>query len=97
MDHDIAIIEHEPAFLSLSFDPSFFLVLLFGGFQYTFRERVQHAITGTVANDKIICKRCDVLDVEKQDVFALSVLQGVDDLMGKFECVQISPLYFYCY
>ena len=32
---------------------------------------------------------------KKQDVFALFVLQGVDDFMGKFECVQISPLFLF--
>jgi hypothetical protein len=69
-------------------------MLLFGRLQHAFGKRVKHTVAGTVTNDKIICKRRDVFDVEKQDVFALSVLQGVDDLLGKFKCVQISPLYF---
>ena len=89
-DH-IAVIEHEPAFLGLSFHAALFLVILLGGFEHTFGERVEHAVAGAVADDEIIGKRCDVFDVEKQDVFALFVLQGVDDFMCKFECVQISP------
>ena len=91
MHNYVTIIEHEPAFLSLPFDPSFFLMFLFGCFQHTFGKRVEHTVAGAVANDEIICKRRDVFDVEKQDVFALFVLQGSDNYMCKFECVQISP------
>ena len=91
MYNDIAIIEHKPAFVGLPLDASFFLMFLFGCLQHTFGKRVQHAVAGTVANDKIICKRRDVFDIEKKDVFALFILQGCDDFMGKFKCVQISP------
>jgi hypothetical protein len=76
----------------LAFDASFFLMFLLGCLQHTFGKRVEHTVTGAVANDKIICKRRDVFDVEKQDVFPFFVLQGSDDFMGKFKCVQISPL-----
>ena len=89
-DH-ITIIKHEPAFLGLSLDASFFLVILFGFFQHAFGKRVQHAVAGAVANHEIICEGRDVLDVQKQDVFALFVLQGGDDFVCKFECVQLSP------
>lgn len=91
-DH-IAIIKYEPAFLGLPLDTALFLMFLFGRFQYTFGERVEHTVTGAVTNHKIICKRRDVFDVKEQDVFALFVLQGRDNLMCKFECVQISPLH----
>jgi hypothetical protein len=67
-------------------------VFLFGGLQHSFGKCVEHAVAGAIANDEIICKRCNVFDVEKQDVFALFVLQGGDDFMCKIECVQISPL-----
>jgi len=94
-DH-VAVIEDEPAFLCLSFHAALFLVILLGGFDDTFGERVQHTVAGAVADDEVISKRCDVFDVEKQDVFALFVLQGFNDFMCKFECVQISPhdIYF---
>jgi hypothetical protein len=84
MYHHIPIIEHEPALLSLPLDPPFFLMFLFGGFQNTLGKPVQHPVAGAVADDEIICKRRDVFDVKKQDVFALFVLQGGDDLMCKF-------------
>ena len=95
MHNHIAVIQHEPALLGLPFDPPSFLMFLPSGFQHTFGERVEHPVAGTVADDEIICKRRDVFDVKNQDVFALSVLQGVNDFMGKFECVQISPLFIF--
>lgn len=89
-DH-VSVVEHKPAFLGLSLYAAFFLMIFLCDFQYGFGERVQHAVTGAVANDEIICKGRDVLDVQKQDVFAFFVLQDGDDFMCKFECVQISP------
>ena len=89
-DH-IAIIQYEPALMRLSLQTAFFLMFLFGGLQYTFGERIEHAVTGTVANNEIIRKRRDVFDVKNQDVFALFVLQGGNDFVYKFECVQSSP------
>ncbi len=91
-DH-IPVIENEPTFLCLPFHAAFFLVVLLGGFGYGFRERVEHTVTGAVADHEVVGKRRDVLDIEQQDVFALFVLQGGDDFMSKFECVQRSPLY----
>ena len=92
MDNDITIIEQQPAFLGLTFHPSFFLIFDFRRLQYTFGQGVEHPVAGAIANDEVICKRRDVFDVEKQDVFALFILQGGDDFMREFECVQISPL-----
>jgi hypothetical protein len=92
MNDHVAVVKDKPAFLGLAFDMAFLLIILLHGFEDCLGKRVEHTVAGAVADDKIIGKRCDVLDVEKQDVLALFVLQGVDDLMGKFECVQISPL-----
>ena len=89
-DH-VAVIHHQPAFARLSLDATLFLVVLFGGFEHALGERVQHAVTGAVADDEIIGKSCDLFDIEEQDVFALFVLQGFDDFMGKIESVQVSP------
>jgi hypothetical protein len=84
MDDYIPIIEDEPAFARLSLHTAFFLVILLCGFQYTFGKCVEHTVTGAIAENKVISKGCDVFDVEQQDVFALFVLQGFDDFLGKF-------------
>jgi len=67
-------------------------VVFFRCFKHAFGEGVEHAVACAIANDEIISEGCDIFDVKKQDVFALFVLQGIDDFMCEFECVQISPL-----
>jgi hypothetical protein len=89
-DH-IAVIKHKPALVGYTGNAPLLLVIIFCGFEHAFGKCVEHAVAGAVADDEIIGKRCDVLDVEKQDVFTLLVLQGGDDFMCKFECVQKSP------
>ena len=84
MHHHVAEVEHEPAFARLSFHAAFFLVVLLGRFQNTLGKRVEHTVAGPGADHEVVGKRCYILDVEKQDVFALFVLQGFDDFMGKF-------------
>ena len=93
MDNHVAEIEHEPALRRLSLHAPFFLVVLFQGLQDAFGKRVEHAVTGSAADHEIIGKGCNLFNVKKQDVFGLFVLQGFDDFMGKFESVQISPLF----
>ena len=84
MDNHVAVIEHEPAFAGLSLYAAFLFVIRLGAFQHALGKRVKHAVAGAVADDKVISKRCYILDVKKQDVFTLFVLQGFDDFMGKF-------------
>jgi len=84
MDDHVAVIEHEPAFAGLSLHAAFLFVICLGCLQHALGKRVKHAVAGAVADDKVVGKRCYILDVEKQDVFTLFVLQGFDDFMGKF-------------
>ncbi len=84
MDDHVAEVEHEPAFAGLSLHAAFLFVVLLGFLQHALGERVKHTVAGAVADDEIIGKRCNILDVKQQDVFALFVLQGFDDFMGKF-------------
>ena len=90
-DH-IAEVHHEPAFARLSLHATLFLMIFFCGFEHTLGKCVQHTVTGAIAQDEIIGKGCDLFDVEKQNIFRLFVLQGVDDFMCKIESVQVSPL-----
>jgi hypothetical protein len=90
-DH-VAEVHHQPAFLRPALHAPFFLEIRFGCFEYALGKRVQHAITGAVAQDEIIGERGDFLDVEEQDVLGFFIFQGFDDLMGKFESFQVSPL-----
>ena len=90
-DH-ITEVHHQPAFAGLAFDATSLLIISFCGFEHAFRQCVQHTVAGAVAQYEIISKGGDVLNIQQQNIFTLLILQGVDDLMGKFECVQVSPL-----
>ena len=60
-----AIIHDKPPFLCLSVDAPPFLVIVFGGFEYAFGQRVEHTVAAAVAYDKIIGKGCHAFNVEK--------------------------------
>lgn len=92
MNDHVAEVHHQPAVLRAPFKSSLLFVFFFGRLQHSLCERVQHAVAGAVADHKIVSERGNLLYVEKQDFFTLPVLQGVDDFMGKFESVQVSPL-----
>ncbi len=95
MHDDIPKIHHQPAFARLSFYAALLFIVIFGCLQNAFGKRVQHTVTGAVAQDEIVGKRGNSFDVEQQNVFALFVLQGFDDGVSKFKCVQISPLWLF--
>ena len=90
-DH-VTKVHHQPAFARFSLHAALLFVMCLGRFQHAFGERIQHTVAGAVAKNKIVGEVGNPLDVKEQDVFALFVLQGFDDFMGKFECVQVSPL-----
>jgi len=91
MDDHIAIVHDEPAFHRFSVNTSLFLIVLFCRLSYAFGKRVEHAVAASVADDEIVGKGCHSLEIKKQYVFALFVLQGFDDFMCQVQCVQISP------
>jgi len=91
MDNDIAEIHHHPAIAgkSLLFPLSvvFLAHIVDGGIG----KGIKHTVAGASADDKVIGKGNDVLQVHQDDVFPLFIFQGVYDFAGKFECIQVSP------
>lgn len=91
MDNHIAIVHDHPAVAGM---PLLFplLSMFFADFFHGgIREGIEHAVTGTGANDKVIGKGNDILQVHQDNVFTLFVFQGVYDFAGKFERIQVSP------
>ncbi len=91
MHNYVAVVQDKPALLCLPLDATFFLMFQFCRLEHTLGQRVEHTVAGAVADHEIICKGCDVLNVEQQDVFTLPVFQRFDNFMSKIKCVQISP------
>jgi hypothetical protein len=59
--------------------------------QYGIREGIDHAIAGAGADDEIISKGNNFLNIDQDNIFPLFIFQGVDDFTSKFQCVQGSP------
>ncbi len=63
-DH-IAVIHNNPAIARFALLLALFVVLGADSIHGTIGQSIQHAVTGTVADDKVIGKICDFFDVEQ--------------------------------
>lgn len=84
MDNHITEIHDHPAVAgeTLFFAPHFMLfahVVMDG-----ICERIDHAVAGACADDEIISKRNDILNVDKDNIFSFFVFYGVDNFTCKF-------------
>ena len=92
MQDHIAKINDDPSVAGEALLLAFFLMFGADIFNGGFCERIQHAVAGAGADNKIISERDDFLQVHQDNIFTLFVFQGVYDFTSKFQCVQISPL-----
>ena len=65
----------------------FFMEVLDGGVG----KGIDHTVTGAGANDKVIGKGNNILQVQQDDILPLFILQRVYNVAGKFERIQVSP------
>ena len=63
MNHNIPQVYDQPAIIRLPFNLGIDLIALLGRFLDGLRQTFKHAITGSTANDKIIGKGSDVLNI----------------------------------
>ncbi len=91
MHHHIAEVHDDPAIAGLALFASFFAMLCADRFLNGISQGIQHAITGAGAENKIIGKRCNFLDIEQENVLALLFFESVDDSMCEFKRIQSSP------
>ena len=91
MQYHVAVIHHHPAVAGIAGFASLLAVVFADAFHHAVCQRIQHAVAGAGADDEVIGKLDDLLQVEQYDVLAFFIFQSVDDGAGKFECVQVSP------
>ena len=91
MDDNIAVIHDHPAVARVALFLGFLLEFLADIVNGRIGERIEHAVAGAGADDKIIGKRCDAFQVEQDNIFSLFIFQRVDDFAGKVKRVQNSP------
>ncbi len=92
MDDNITIIQHQPAGVGFSFDPAFPFVLFKRFFDHPIGQSIQHAVAGGGTDYKIIREGSNLFDIQQDNIFTFFIFQGIDNGMGKFKCIQISPL-----
>ena len=90
-DH-ISQINQHPTALCIAFFFTDHLKFFFDIFQNGIGKAFDHPFAAAGAEDEIIGKRGNILNVHQQDIFTLFVLQGVDNTAGKFDWFQNSPL-----
>lgn len=83
MDDHVAKIHYNPAITRITLFLSFSFVFLTNVVNGAVGKRVKHAVTGTGANDEVIGKGCYFFYIHQDDVFALLVFQGVNDVTSK--------------
>jgi len=93
MDNNITIVQNQPAGVGFSFDPAFPFVLLERFFDHPICQSVQHAVAGGGTDHKIIGKGSNLFDIQQDNIFTFFIFQGIHNGMGKFECIQTSPLH----
>lgn len=84
MYNNIAIIYHHPAIPGEALLLS--LLFMFGAniFDRSLGERVNHAVTGAGADNKIVSKRDDVFQVYQDNIFRFFIFKGVYNFTCKY-------------
>ena len=91
MDNNITVIDHQPPGLGFAFDPAFSFMRCQGFLDHSIGQSVQHAAAGGGANDEVVGERSNFLNIQQNNIFPLSVFQGIDYGVCKFKCIQMSP------
>jgi hypothetical protein len=91
MHDSVAIVHDHPA---VAGDALLLSLLIMPGFHIVnngIGQRIDHAVAGAGADDKVVGKRDNAFQVNQDNVFTLFVFKGIYDFTSKFECVQFSP------
>lgn len=91
MQDHVAKINHDPAVAGIALFFAFSFMFNADFVDGSIGEGVKHAVAGAGANDEVVGKRRNFLNVEQNDVFAFFVFKGVDYVAGKVQCIQSSP------
>jgi hypothetical protein len=91
MNNNITIINDHPAVTGEALLLSLFIMLGFHVVNGSIGKRVNHAVTGAVADNEIVGERDDFLQVYQNYIFAFFIFKGIYNFTGKFKCVQVSP------
>lgn len=94
-DH-ISVVDDHPSFSGFPLFATVLTVFLVDRLDRGLCKCIQHAVTRARAQDEVVCKRRNFLDIQQQDVLTFPGFERLDDRMSKFKCVQNSPLAVRC-
>jgi hypothetical protein len=80
----IAIIHDHPAVAGKALLLSLFVIFGSDVIYNGIRQCIEHAVAGAGANNKIVGKRDNALQVDQDNIFPLFVFKGVYNFAGKF-------------
>jgi hypothetical protein len=89
--NNITIINNHPAITGKALLLSLFIMPGFHVVHGSIGKRVEHAVTGAVADNKIVCKGDNFLQVYQNYIFTFFIFKGIYNFTSKFKCVQVSP------
>lgn len=91
MHHHIAVVYDDPALPGLPLPVPAPVVLVIHCFESGVRQRIEHSIAGSRAQDEVVCERCDLPNIEKEDLFAFLAFKRFHNSVRQVKCVQVSP------
>ncbi len=91
MQDHIAKVGDHPAITGQTLFFTLLLVFNTNVINHGIGKGIDHAIAGAGANDEIISKGNDFLNVDQDNILPFFIFQGVNNFTSKFQCVQGSP------
>jgi hypothetical protein len=71
----ISVVHNDPAFACFALDLTLLAMRLVHGIDGCIRKGIEHAVAGAGTQDEVVGKRCDVFDVEQENVLPFFVFQ----------------------
>ena len=65
MQDHVTVVYYEPAIAGLTLFAAFFLMLFAHSVQNRIGQRIEHAVAGAVADNKVVCEASDVFKIEQ--------------------------------
>lgn len=81
MDHNIAIVDDQPAIVWMTLKMTPYFVLFPGFIHYCICKSFKHAVAAGGTQYKIISKISNIVNIDQYDVFPLLILKGVYNSM----------------
>lgn len=84
MQDDVPKVNQQPAILRGAFNSAFQMILFSNAFNCCVCQRADHTVAGAGADDKVIRKIRDRVNIQQEDIFSLFIFKCVDNTSCEF-------------